>query len=92
MEVRVYATFRPIVGGRLVSVEAECATVRDVLSDLVRQYPALSERVFDEQGGVREYVAIMVGGRDIRHLTGLDTPVSPERELDIFPPVAGGRQ
>ncbi|SVD26471.1 uncharacterized protein METZ01_LOCUS379325, partial [marine metagenome] len=38
----------------------------------------------------RPYVAVMVNGRDIRHTGGLETPLEPDAELDIFPPVAGG--
>ena len=33
---------------------------------------------------------IMVEGRDIRHLSGLETRVTNESAMDIFPPVAGG--
>ena len=32
----------------------------------------------------------MVDGRDIRHIEGLESRLSPNSELDIFPPVAGG--
>ena len=90
MEVKVYATLRPIVGGRSVTLEpgdsvpaSDCAitTIRDVLHQLIGRFPDLA---------VRPYVAVMVDGRDIRHTGGLDTPVPPDSQLDIFPPVAGG--
>ena len=89
MEVRVYATLRPIVGGRSIDVDAGCSTVREVIDHLIAQYPDLHGRLLDEDG-VRQYVAVMVDGRDIRHLDGLDTAVVAGSELDIFPPVAGG--
>ena len=103
MEVRVYATLRPIVGGRSVTLEPGPAdptststegalnTIRDVIHRLIDRFPDLGERILDEEGAVRQYVAVMVDGRDIRHTGGLDTPVSPDSKLDIFPPVAGGR-
>ncbi|HJN92053.1 MAG TPA: ubiquitin-like small modifier protein 1 [Dehalococcoidia bacterium] len=99
MEVKVYATLRPIVGGRSVTLEpgdsvpaSDCAitTIRDVLHQLIGRFPDLAERLLDDEGAVRPYVAVMVDGRDIRHTGGLDTPVPPDSQLDIFPPVAGG--
>ncbi len=47
-------------------------------------------QLIDDDGTVRRFVAIMVDGRDPRHIEGLQSRVTPESELDIFPPVAGG--
>lgn len=90
MEIRFYATLRPLVGGRSVALSDPPATVGEVLDRLVGEHEGLGERIFDEDGTVRRFVAIMVDGRDIRHLEGLQTRVSDRSELDIFPPVAGG--
>ena len=38
------------------------------------------------------YWAVVSTGRATRPLNGLGTPVQPEDEIAIFPPVAGGRQ
>jgi molybdopterin synthase sulfur carrier subunit len=92
MEVRVYATLRPIVGGRSVDVPETADTVAKLLSHLVERFPGLRERLFADEGGVRPFVAVMVDGRDIRHTGGLDTAVPPDAVIDIFPPVAGGAQ
>ncbi len=89
IDVRLYATLRAISGERRVAVSDACTTVRCVVDDLVRRWPELDERLYD--GDVlRPYVAVMVDGRDIRHLDGLATEITPGSELDIFPPVAGG--
>ena len=64
--------------------------MREALADLIALHPGLSEQIFGMDGETRPYVAVMVNGRDIRHLDGLDTLVSNDSELDIFPPVAGG--
>lgn len=90
MKVRVYATLRPIVGSRCVVLRGNCKTVKEALDELIASYPALSDRLLDQQGAVRSYVALMLNGRDIRHLDGLNTAVGPDSELDIFPPIAGG--
>ncbi len=59
------------------------------MDELLRRFPDLAERLV-ESGSVRPYVAVMVNGRDIRHTGGLETPLDPDAEIDIFPPVAGG--
>jgi len=35
-------------------------------------------------------VMVLVNGTHIAHLQGLDTPLSEDSTVDIFPPVAGG--
>lgn len=90
MQVRLYATLRQIVGSRSVTLDPSGSTVRAVIDDLIALHPGLAERIFATDGETLQYVAIMVNGRDIRHLDGLDTLVSGDSELDIFPPVAGG--
>ena len=91
MEVRVYATLRPIVGGRSVALpDREAATVADVIDDLIGRFPALRERLLSDEGEVRPYVAVMLDGRDVRHVGGLSATVPAGAEIDIFPPVAGG--
>ncbi len=90
MIIRFYATLRPLVGGRSVDLENPPGTVAEILRRLCDEYEGLEGQLFDEDGTVRRFVAIMVDGRDIRHVEGLHSRVSPESELDIFPPVAGG--
>ena len=90
MIIRFYATLRPIVGGRSVELTDPPDTVNGILERLACDYEGLNQQLFDEDGTVRRFVAIMVNGRDIRHIDGLQSRVSPDSELDIFPPVAGG--
>ena len=90
MQIRFYATLRPLVGGRSVDLSDPPDTVKGILERLACEYQGLHDQLFDGDGAVRRFVAIMVDGRDIRHIDGLDSRVNPESELDIFPPVAGG--
>ncbi len=90
MLIRFYATLRPLVGGRSVELRDPPDTIGGVLQRLAAEYEGLGDRLVDEEGSVRRFVAIMVDGRDIRHLDGLGSRVGAESELDIFPPVAGG--
>ena len=90
MIIRFYATLRPLVGGRSVDLDDPPETIGEILKRLASEYDGLQEQLFDEDGTVRRFVAIMVDGRDIRHIEGLQSRVKEDSELDIFPPVAGG--
>lgn len=90
MEVRFYATLRSVVGGRSVALDDPPATAGELLERLCDEYDGLRERVLDEQGQIRQFVAVMIDGRDVRHLEGLQSRLRADSEIDIFPPVAGG--
>ena len=64
-------------------------TVGEVLDSLYERYGELRSRIA-EDGGLRRFVNVYVGGEDIRFLDGLDTSVSDGDEVTILPAVAGG--
>lgn len=90
IEVKLYATLRSLVGSKSVIIQRDAGTVGVVLEELTEVYPDLRGAIFDEPEVVRPFVAIMVNGRDIRHLNGLDTVIDKDATVDIFPPIAGG--
>jgi sulfur-carrier protein len=65
------------------------ATVGEVLDALYERYDELRSRIA-EDGGLRRFVNVYVGGEDIRFLDGLETPVEDGDEVTILPAVAGG--
>lgn len=71
------------------TVEAAGATVQSVFDDLGRQYPAITQRLFDN-GQVRRFVNVYLNDEDIRYLDNLSTAVKDGDELAIIPAVAGG--
>ena len=91
MKANFYATLRPIVGGKAVEFDLPGdATVETLLRAAGERFPKLVELTWNEDGTLRDFLKVFVNGREIRHLQMLDTPVSEDAELDIFPPVAGG--
>ena len=91
MQVRLYATLRQIVGTKIVEVPVQTEkTVGDLLRSLVQQYPKLDESIWYPNGSLAGHVAVILNGRDIRHLEGVDTPLTDDDILDVFPPVGGG--
>ena len=69
--------------------EVEGSTVGEVLDALYERYGELRSRIA-EDGGLRRFVNVYVGGEDIRFLDGLDTEVRDGDEVTILPAVAGG--
>lgn len=91
MQVRLYAALRQIAGTREFEIPVEVnSTVGDVLRSLVKRFPGLEEAIWYPDGSLAGHVAVILNGRDIRHLSGVDTPVSNDDWLDVFPPVGGG--
>ncbi|HYF94198.1 MAG TPA: ubiquitin-like small modifier protein 1 [Symbiobacteriaceae bacterium] len=92
MKIRLYATLRPLAGGKHAEVPAEPGTtVRTVLERLIELHPALAGELLTADGrALLAHVQIFVGGQSVRHLQGLDTELDGAADLAIFPPVAGG--
>src|SRR5437870_134307 len=72
------------------AVDADGATVGDLLADLTRRHVGLKAHLFNEQGRLRSFVNIYVNDEDIRYLQKEQTPVSASDTVSIIPSVAGG--
>lgn len=86
--IKLPTQLRDVAGGNAeVTVEGE--TVGAALEALFAQYEELRGRI-TEDGELRRFVNVYLGGEDIRYLDGLDTPLPAGGELTILPAVAGG--
>ncbi len=63
--------------------------LRTLLEHLCDSEPRRS-RLFDAQGGVRQDVTLLLNGRNVLFLSGLDTLLKNGDKVAIFPPVYGG--
>jgi sulfur-carrier protein len=87
--VKIPTQLRAAAGGA-AQTEVEGANVGEVLDSLFETFTDLRERISDEQGSLRRFVNVYVGGEDIRFLDGLETEVPDGAEVTILPAVAGG--
>jgi molybdopterin synthase sulfur carrier subunit len=92
MTIKLFASLRhPVVGGRLEVQVPNGSTVRHALELLFEHAPSLREQVLHpETRELLPFVQVMLKGRLVRDLHGLDTPVADTDELALFPPIAGG--
>ena len=86
--VKIPTQLRAATDGE-ASAEVDGATVGEVLDSLYERYGELRSRIA-EDGGLRRFVNVYVGGEDIRFLDGLETEVRDGDEVTILPAVAGG--
>ena len=87
--VKLPTQLRPAAGGA-GSIPVEGATVGEVLDALFAEHAELRDRLCDEDGSLRRFVNVYVGGEDIRFGDGVATPVADGQEVQILPAVAGG--
>ena len=73
------------------SVEAEGATVGELLSDLTRKYQGLRQHLYTDEGRLRSFVNIYINDEDIRYLDKERTQVRAGDTISIIPSVAGGK-
>ena len=82
--VKLYANLRKLAGTKEVSVTG--ATVRAVLSELVKQNPPL-DGIFLKDDGLRPHIVITLNGQT---MVDLNVEINEQDIIAIFPPSAGG--
>jgi molybdopterin synthase sulfur carrier subunit len=90
MTVKYFATIRTYTGETERHIDDAPAGLRELLTSLAARYgTAFRRAVFsgDRLGGE---IIILVNGRNVLYLEGLDTPLAADDEVSIFPMVAGG--
>jgi molybdopterin synthase sulfur carrier subunit len=88
VSVKIPTQLRSATDGE-ATAKVDGATVGEVLDSLYDRFDELRSRIA-EDGGLRRFVNVYVGGEDIRFLDGLDTAVKDGDEVTILPAVAGG--
>src|SRR4051794_17466030 len=74
IKIEIPTPMREQSGGK-AEIEVTGATVGAVLADLVKQYPAMEPKLF-QNGTLRPYINIFVNNEDIRYLDEMDTALT----------------
>jgi molybdopterin converting factor small subunit len=81
VQVKLPTILRKHAGGE-PRVDAEGATLRELLSDLETRYPGITKNVVTDDGGLHRFVNVYLGS--------LETAVREGDTVSILPAVAGG--
>jgi molybdopterin synthase sulfur carrier subunit len=87
--IRIPPVLRPSVGGER-EVQADGATVGEVLQGLAAAHPDTQDQLFGAGGELNRYVNVYLNDEDVRVLDGLTTNVGEGDVLVILPAMAGG--
>jgi molybdopterin synthase sulfur carrier subunit len=87
--VHIPTPLRKLTGNQS-EVQAEAATVAELIDNLESAHPGIKEKLLDESGDIRRYVNIYVNDEDVRFLDGKDTSLKDGDSVSIVPAIAGG--
>ena len=88
IKVQIPTPMREQTGGK-AEVEVAGGTVKAALDDLLRQFPGVGPKLFDN-GKLRPYINVFVNDEDIRYLDEMDTALTDGVSIALIPAVAGG--
>ncbi len=88
VEVRLDGWLRQFGAPSRESVDAD--SIDHLIDALEERYPRLQFKLRDETGHLRRYVRVFLDGKDVSATTGVSTPLSDVRVVDILHSIAGG--
>ncbi|MHA1302490.1 MAG: ubiquitin-like small modifier protein 1 [Candidatus Heimdallarchaeaceae archaeon] len=87
--VLVFSTIKQIIGKKQLEMKAE--TVEDLLGQLFRKYgEGLESELTDNTGQLKKVYRVIINGRNVNLLNGLETKLKEGDLVAIVPAVAGG--
>jgi len=87
--ITIPTALRQFAGG-LSQFEVEAGTAGEALNQLSTQFADLGRHLYDDRNKLRSFVNVYVNDEDIRHQSGVETPVKDGDTLMIVPSIAGG--
>lgn len=91
LRVKFLASLSELTGVLKTEVEVpDGLTVRKLIDILTERYVKLREELLDERGDLKPMYNILVNGRAIEWLGGLETQLKDGDEVVFIPPAAGG--
>ncbi len=90
--VKFFTTLREIVGKKEELLEfSKPITVDAMLKQLSKRYGKdFDDYMFDELGDVRGHLQVLINGRSVSTMQGLNTQLKDADQMAILPPVGGG--
>lgn len=89
VKIEVFATLRELIGKEVLEME-NVNNVGELFESLIEMFGMNVKEILMEGDKIKEFVKILVNGKDIRNLRGMETELKDGDVISIFPPVAGG--
>ena len=90
MRVKFFAYLRDYTGCPETEV-ASAATIGDLARILGERYgPKIRDKLLSADGELGSEIILMINGRHVAHLGGINAPLNSDDTVQIFPLVAGG--
>lgn len=90
-KLKLFSTLRDAVGLKELTIPVESGqTVREMINVIGGFNPVLREKIIEESGELTGLVHILVNGRNIMWLQGLETVLTENDDIILLPPTAGG--
>ncbi|MEX0693620.1 MAG: hypothetical protein WD075_04160 [Rhodospirillales bacterium] len=72
------------------AASAPGATLAEVFGNVFAAHPQLRSYILDDQGAVRQHVAVFIDGVQVTDRKKLSDSVMPESEIYVFQALSGG--
>ncbi len=92
MKVNFYATLRQITGAKTLTFPLPTGTtVQQLVDAIIERFPPMHAVLLNPEGELYGHVHVFVNGRDTPFLENMmETVLSEDDKLDVFPAVGGG--
>ncbi|MFH1623758.1 MAG: MoaD/ThiS family protein [Pseudomonadota bacterium] len=83
VQVKIPPLLRQVTGRQGV-LEVDATDVTECLGKMEERFPRIKSHLFDEKGELKSNIIINVNGKDMRSLSGLQTPVKSGDVVNIL--------
>ncbi len=88
VNVKFFATLREAAG--IASISLNVDDLGSLISHLSMNYGLTTVTAGNDLDAISDSLVILVNGQNIRQLKGMDTPLTDDDEVSLFPPISGG--